>query len=75
MSDLKKAENGLDEAIERLGKTVMRVKRERDELLQITKELLEELRLIRMKDTNAVYDPTVRVRAEIAIENAERGAQ
>ena len=41
------------------------------ELLQVVKDLMEELRLIRMKDTNAVYDPTVRIRAEIAIRKAE----
>lgn len=34
------------------------------EMAEMVKELLEELRLIRMKDCAAVYDPTVRVRAQ-----------
>lgn len=44
------------------------------DLLQIAKELSEELRLIRMKDTHAVYDATVRIRAEIVFAKTE-GAQ
>jgi hypothetical protein len=32
----------------------------------------EELRLIRMKDTNAVYDPTIRFRIDLAIETARK---
>jgi hypothetical protein len=41
------------------------------ELYQIASDLYEELRLIRMKDTDAVYDPTVRVRAEIVFAKVE----
>jgi len=41
------------------------------DLLKCLKELREELRLIRMKDTGAVYDVTCRILADAAIEKAE----
>ena len=41
------------------------------ELLDACKRLLEELRLIRMKDSDAVYDTTCRVAADAAIAKAE----
>ena len=41
------------------------------ELLDACKRLLEELRLIRMKDSNAVYDVTCRLTAADAIAKAE----
>jgi len=37
------------------------------ELLELLKDAAEELRLIRMKDTDAVYDPTLRTRIASAI--------
>lgn len=41
------------------------------ELLEALKGAQEELRLIRMKDTNAVYNPTIRILMELAIAKAE----
>ncbi len=41
------------------------------EMYEALNDAQEELRLIRMKDTNAVYDPTVRIRIEIALAKAE----
>lgn len=41
------------------------------ELLKCLKDAREELRLIRMKDTNAVYDPTLRIRMDLTILEAE----
>ena len=46
-----------------------------DALVEACKALLEELRLIRLKDSGAVYDPTCRIRAEVAIAKAEGGAE
>lgn len=36
---------------------------------QLLREAQEELRLIRMKDTNAVYDPTLRIRMSLFLDN------
>jgi hypothetical protein len=41
------------------------------DLLEACQRLLEELRLIRMKDSGAVYDVTCRMHAEAAIAKAE----
>ncbi len=41
------------------------------DMYQCLKDAREELHLIRMKDTNAVYDPTVRIRIDIALAKAE----
>ena len=40
------------------------------ELLKVLKEAREELRLIRMKDTDACYDPTLRIRMDLVIAKA-----
>lgn len=37
--------------------------------IQLLREAQEELRLIRMKDTNAVYDPTLRIRMSLFLDN------
>lgn len=37
-------------------------------ILQLLKDAYEELRLIRMKDCGVVYDPTIRHRLNLAIE-------
>src|SRR5438046_2486779 len=41
------------------------------EMLSALEGAQEELRLIRMKDTNAVYDPTIRIRIREAIRRAK----
>ena len=40
------------------------------EIYEALKGAQEELRLIRMKDTGAVYDPTIRVRIDAALAKA-----
>ena len=40
------------------------------EMYEALKGAQKELRLIRMKDTNAVYDPTIRIRIEAALAKA-----
>ena len=41
--------------------------RERDALVELLAEAQEEMRLIRLKDSNAVYDPTLRIRIAAAL--------
>lgn len=43
------------------------------DLLAALKGAREELRLIRMKDCDRVYDPTLRLKMDIAIHKAEGG--
>lgn len=44
-------------------------------LLAACKAAKEELRLLQMKDTGAVYDPTVRTLLDVAIAKAEGGGK
>ena len=62
---------GLQETNEAHVEMLAKCMQQRDELLGILKEAYEELRLIRMKDSPAVYDPTLRTRIEITIAKAE----
>lgn len=43
-----------------------------NELVDTVEALVRELTLIRMKDTNAVYDPTVRTRARAVLHKCGR---
>jgi hypothetical protein len=43
------------------------VRERMEEMHEALKGAQEELRLIRMKDTNAVYDPTIRIRIDAAL--------
>ena len=50
-----------------LAQQVVDMTRERDALVELLAEAQEEMRLIRLKDSNAVYDPTLRIRIDAAI--------
>lgn len=41
------------------------------EVTEVLKDAQEELRLLRMKDTNVVYDPTLRTRISIILEKVK----
>jgi hypothetical protein len=50
---------------------IVRAVNAHDDLVAALKRAMEELRLIRMKDCNVVYDTTLRVVASLALTKAE----
>ena len=63
------------EAMDDLKHTALGVKAERDEAVALLREAQEELRLIRMKDTATVYDPTLRVRVAAFLASLDKAAK